>query len=103
MTGDLTGKTTTVVDMADYLALEAERDEARAEVVSLKRSHQLTVADLEIDRARAATVLRQVEWILPPDVCPICYGGKQDGHAFECALKVALLDVSDGGSAGGTR
>lgn len=26
MTGDLTGKTTTVVDMADYLVLEAERD-----------------------------------------------------------------------------
>lgn len=73
-----------------------ERDEARAEAVSLKRHHQLVVIDLEIDRARAATVLRQIEWILPPDICPICYGAKQDGHAFECALKVALADVSEG-------
>jgi hypothetical protein len=79
--------------------LTRERDAAREALVSLTRHHQLTVTDLEIDRARAATLLRQVEWILPPDVCPICYGAKPDGHAFECALQVALGDLSDDAAA----
>jgi hypothetical protein len=110
MTPDCTSHVTTVVDMNDYLALEAERDEAlqqRDEAV--QHAHDMEAdmaetrlrADLEFTRLRA--LLREVEWGAScqgdEDLCHVCQGMRPDknpgpfrhrGHAPDCRLKAAL-------------
>ena len=78
MTPDCTNRVTTVVDMNDYLALEAERDEALQ----------------QRDEARA--LLREVEWA-DAGRCLFCHrlgtvNNEQEpyGHAPDCRLKAAL-------------
>jgi len=86
MTPDCTNRVTTVVDMNDYLALEAERDEALQ----------------QRDEARA--LLREVEWALVRDCtthqkweqcCPVCHGCQMTGHNPDCRLHAALEGRDD--------
>lgn len=98
--------------------LTAERDEARADAISVRKQlseerqanaeaifahhedmseRDKIAADLVGERDRALALLRGVEWLpgtlSPNRLCPVCHAVECDGHHAGCRLEAAVKDT----------